>query len=356
MMKSLYVTSVERYSGKTAVCLALGEHLMDAGYKVGYLKPLSLQPWHIGSKTVDQDAAFVRAILKLDADLEDLSPVVVDSDLLCEHLKGCGQADLMSKVKDAVDAAGAGRDILLMEGGGSLREGYVVGLPTPKVAAELGSKVLAVVKYRGDVRMMDDALAAAYRLGDALSGVIINRVPASDAEFVEEIARPCLEDMGITVLGILPEVRSLAALTVKELLDVLDATVLTEVKFTDQFIETLTVGAMNEEAALSRFRRQRNKAVITGGDRTGIQLAALETSTTCLILTGNLHPNPLIIRQADQMGVPVLLVSENTMETVEMIDHIFGRTRLGQKSKLDQFKDLLIKQVDISRLYKALGL
>jgi BioD-like phosphotransacetylase family protein len=158
------------------------------------------------------------------------------------------------------------------------------------------------------------------------------------------------------VFGSLPEVRGLAALTVKELLGVLDAQVLTEIGVTDRFIENLTVGAMTEEAALSRFRKQRNKAVITGGDRTDIQLAALETSTTCLVLTGNLHPSPLIIRQANQLGVPVLLVPTNTMETVESIDRIFGRTRLGQKAKLDQFRDLLINNVDMERLYEALGL
>jgi BioD-like phosphotransacetylase family protein len=37
-MKSLYVTSVERYSGKTAACLALGTRFQANGYKVGYLK------------------------------------------------------------------------------------------------------------------------------------------------------------------------------------------------------------------------------------------------------------------------------------------------------------------------------
>ena len=47
-MKSLYVTSVERYSGKTATCLALGIRLQADGYEVGYLKPVSYQPWRVG--------------------------------------------------------------------------------------------------------------------------------------------------------------------------------------------------------------------------------------------------------------------------------------------------------------------
>ena len=70
-------------------------------------------------------------------------------------------------------------------------------------------------------------------------------------------------------------------------------------------MKILTVGAMTADAALSRFRRSSNKAVITGGDRTDIQLAALETSTTCLILTGNLRPSPLVIKQAEEFGIAV---------------------------------------------------
>ena len=198
-------------------------------------------------------------------------------------------------------------------------------------------------------------MAAQFRLGEAMCGVIINRVPATKREFVEETARPYLEKNNIPVFGVLPEVSGLAALTVEELIEELDAEVVTETKTTDAVIENLTIGAMTAEAALSRMRKQRNKAVITGGDRTDIQLAALETSTTCLVLTGNLKPSPLIIKQADQMGVPVLMVAENTMEAIERIDRIFGKTRLGQTAKLEQFQSLLTEHVDLKRLYDCIG-
>ncbi len=116
------------------------------------------------------------------------------------------------------------------------------------------------------------------------------------------------------------------------------------------------VPAMNVESALKHFREAANKAVVTGGDRGDIQLAALETSTTCLILTGNLHPSPLIVKQAEEFGVAVLLVPTNTMETIEAIEKIFGRTRLAQPAKLKQFEELVAANVDRSRLYKAIGL
>lgn len=355
-MKSIYVTSLERYSGKTAMCLALGKRFMKDGYKVGYLKPLSLQPWRISGKIADEDATFVKEVLNLSADPWELSPVVVTPDYLREHLSSGGESRLMEKVKSAVKSTGADKDILLLEGGASLREGHAVSLPTPDVARELSSHVLVIVKYRADIRVMDDTLSAKVRLGDLLHGVVINRVPREANEFIQDYGVPFFEKHGIPVLGSLPEVSRLAALSVEELRDVLHAEVLTKESNMAAMVETLTVGAMTADAALHRFREQTNKAVITGGDRTDIQLAALETSTTCLILTGNLKPSPLIVKQAESFGVPILLVRENTMETVEAIENIFGKTRLGQPDKLAEFEALVEENVDFVRLYRNLGI
>lgn len=353
-MKSLYVTSVERYSGKTAACLALGKKFISGGREVGYLKPLSLQPWRVGGKIADEDAAFVIEALNLSAQPWELSPVVLTPEFLRSCLQGQIEMDLMQKVRTAYEAVSADKDLMLLEGGGSLREGYVVGLPTPFVATQFESRALAIVKYRDDIRVLDDTLAAQSRLKEGLLGVILNRVPEAASGFVADLVVPFLESREIAVFGVIPEVRALAALTVQEIMDTLTPEVLNENINPGGMVENLVVGAMTTEAALSRFRKQTNKAVITGGDRTDIQLAALETSTTCLVLTGNLRPSPLILRQADEFGVAVLLVPTNTMETVENIEAIFGKTRIGLPSKMQQFEALLEEHVDLERLYAAL--
>jgi BioD-like phosphotransacetylase family protein len=355
-MKSLYVTSVERYSGKTATCLALGLHLKKDGFRVGYLKPLSLQPWRMGSRIVDEDAAFVKEILELDAETRELSPVILTPELLKQRLIEESPADLMSVVQAACQKTAQDKDVLLLEGGGSLREGYVVGLPTVQVATQLSSLVLVVIKYREEVRMLDDILASKARLGAAMCGILINRVHAEAANFIETIAIPFIEKQGVPVFGALPESRGLAALTLNELIQVLEPEILTKVSRPNALVENLTVGAMSAEAALSRFRKYSNKAVITGGDRTDIQLAALETSTSCLILTGNLRPSPLVVKQADEFGVPILLVRTNTMETIEKIDRVFGKTHLGQTNKLKQFQNLLDQYFQFDRLYRTIGI
>jgi len=361
-MKPLYITSVERFSGKTATCLALGKCFQVDGYKVGYLKPLSLQPWRMtdpanGSVHIaDEDAAFVTEILELKAQPWELSPVVLTHELLEEQLKNPQVEGLMRHVKDAFKQQSRDYDIVLLEGGGSLREGYIVGLPTAEVAKELDSQVLVIIRYRDEVRLMDDVLATMTRLGSRLCGILINRVPAEAQSFITKSATPFIEKQGLPVLGVLPDVRSLEAITVAEMIKVLDAEALTKIQRPQALVENMTVGAMTAEAALSRFRRYANKAVITGGDRTDSQLAALETSTTCLILTGNLRPSPLVVRQAEEFGVAVLLVRYNTMETIETIEKVYGRSHLGDKTKLKQYQALLEQHMDYARLKKIIGL
>jgi BioD-like phosphotransacetylase family protein len=353
-MKSLYITSVEKYSGKTALCLALGKIYQERGLSVGYLKPFSLHPYRIGDKIADEDAAFVIDILGINAKPWEMAPVVITSELLRDHLTGTKPVDYMPKVVEAAKSLEQKRDLLLLEGGGSLREGYVVDLPTPEVARELNSSIIVVVKYCDDVCLLDDVLAAKFRLPNSLSGVVINRVPQHAMGYVNNLVVPYLEKKEVPVLGVLPDDNALAALSVGEIVDVLNAEVLTSCYDEEALVEALMVGAMTEDSALRRFRKQPNKAVITGGDRTDIQLAAMETSTTCLILTGNLHPSNLIIKQAENMCVPILLVPGNTMETVESLDRIFGKTRLGQKDKLNKFMEYVRKYIDLNRLDKTL--
>ena len=356
-MKSLYITSVEPYSGKTAVCLALGQILQADGYKVGYLKPVSTQPWRTPEgKLADEDAVFVHKALSLEGDPIDAATIIVTPTTLRNRLKGLDEEDLLKKIQQRAEQASKDKDVLLLEGGASLREGYAMGLSNLNIAQELGAPAVVIVPYRGEMRVVDDVLTARFRLGEQLLGVILNRVPDGDRDFLNDYALPFLEAKGITVLGTLPSVPRLSALSVGELAELLEAEVLTEHMDPDALAESLTVGAMTAEAALSRFRRYQNKAVITGGDRTDIQLAALETSTVVLILTGNLHPSPLIIKQADQLNVPVLLVKDNTMETVNLIEEAHGKTRLGQPEKLETFLKLLKENTELKEIYTALSL
>lgn len=357
-MKALYVTSIQTFSGKTAICLALGRRLQREGRRVGYFKPLSTQPWEpIPSRAVDEDADFVRRMLNLEESAQDLVGVVLTPSLLRDVRCGCGACDLIPKMRDAFERVASDKDVMLLEGGASLRQGFSIGLGTPEVAEALDIPVLAIVRFHNEMSLVDDCLVADLRLGERMLGVLVNAVPDRSREFVTEVASPCLEERGIPVLGVLPRREELQAISVGELAEVLNAEFLALPEERDVLIEHLVVGAMGAEQALPRMRRiSGSKAVITGGDRADMQLAALETASRCLILTGQLHPQPEIVRRAEEIGVPVLLVRENTMETVEAIESVFGKTRLGQTKKLEGFEALMEEHFDFERMYERWSL
>jgi BioD-like phosphotransacetylase family protein len=85
-------------------------------------------------------------------------------------------------------------------------------------------------------------------------------------------------------------------------------------------------------------------------------LAALETSTRCLILTGNIMPNPMILTRAEEAGVPVLLCRQDTLTAVEIVNEYFGRSRFQQRPKIERFSAMLEQYLHFGRLYQALGI
>ena len=93
----------------------------------------------------------------------------------------------------------------------------------------------------------------------------------------------------------MPKSPLLRSVTVGELIRRLEAKAICCPDKQQLLVETLSIGAMGVNSAMEFFRRRRNMAVVTGADRTDIQLAALEASTQCLILTGIGEPLPQII-------------------------------------------------------------
>jgi BioD-like phosphotransacetylase family protein len=354
-MAALYVTSTEAFSGKSALCIGLARRMRRDGRRIGYMKPISTGD-RLAARTGDEDARFFKQALGLPDALENMVPVKLGPEALEEILSGRDRKDLAGVLELAYAEVATGRDVVLLEGGSNLREGALIGLTPPQVADLLNARELLVVKYKDGLQVMDDALIGMARLGGSCIGVVLNCIPRPDMPFVEEVVRPALEGRGIPVLAVIPQERLLQSITVGELATLLSGEILCGWDSMDELVEHLMVGAMGVESALTLFRRKPNKAVITGGDRSDIQLAALETSTKCLILTGDLRPSPIIQSRAEEVGVPMVLVRQDTLTAVEAIEQCFGRTRFSQPQKVERFDELLADRFDFERLYAALGL
>jgi uncharacterized protein len=101
----------------------------------------------------------------------------------------------------------------------------------------------------------------------------------------------------------------LSSVTIAEIVEELSGTVLSAEENVDQIAESFMVGAMGQDKAMRFFRRRPRKVVVTGGDRSDVQLAALETDTRALVLTGDLPPSAHVLSRAEELGVPMVLVA-----------------------------------------------
>ena len=100
--------------------------------------------------------------------------------------------------------------------------------------------------------------------------------------------------------------------------------------------ETYLIGAMSPDHALRYFQRAANKVVVVGGDRAEIILAALETPTAAIVLTGSYVPEPRrpcagrrARRAASSRWRPT------PSPAIDGIRRLFGRLGSHDKRKLD---------------------
>ncbi|MFN5193647.1 MAG: phosphotransacetylase family protein [Cyanobacteriota bacterium] len=354
MPTPLLIGSCEPFSGKSVLLIGLARQLMQQGVDLAVGKPLATCPGDDGDP-VDADVRFIGTTLGLPADhqlpsLQQIDPEASLTRLLAGNLApGEGLAGLQRQLD------GSACRVVLLEAAGDMTEGLLQGLDLPRLAQGLDASVLLVHPWV-DALSADRLLAAREQLGERLAGVVLNGVDPDQLADLRQRLEPALERLGVPILGILPRSPLLRSVTVAELVRRLQATVLCCHDSMDLLVETLSIGAMNVNAAMEFFRRRRNMAVVTGADRTDIQLAALEASTQCLILTGAGDPLPQLVNRAEELEVPLLKVDLDTLGTVEVIEAAFGHVRLHEPVKATHAIRLVEEHCRFGRLFERLGL
>jgi len=351
--KYLLIGSTEAYSGKSATILGLSYQLQQQGLDIAYGKPLGNYLGESQTAIVEADVQFVAQLLNLPQNRLLPTILALDEATIRKRLRNEDRSDYRQLLTQYLQMPGG--DLALLEGAGTLEEGSLFDLSLLQVAEEVDAAILLVTRYKS-VFSVETLLSAKKRLGDRLLGVLLNDIPADQLEVVDTDMRPFLEQQGIPVLGMLPKSDLLRSVSVGELVNQLQAEVLCRPDRLDLLVESLAIGAMNVNAALRYFGQRRNMAVVTGGDRVEIQLAALESSTQCLILTGKLPPAPFILTKAEELEVPILSVDLDTLTTVEIVDRTFGQVRLHEPIKVQCIRQLMANHFDIDRLLSQLDL
>lgn len=343
-MEKVIIASMRKSAGKTSAIVGIAG---AAGKKFAYIKPFGERMLYRKKRLWDYDSSLITALFGLKEDPVDMSIGFDHSKLRYMYdEEGTGK-----KLLETVARVGGDREILFIEGGRDLTYGISVNLDTLSLAKYTGGKLFIVVSGDGD-SILDDLLFLKRHVdlaGVHLNGVIINKV--QNLEEFESTHLPAIEKMGMSVLGVLPYQSELTFFTVAYLAERLFAKVLCGEGGLTRVVKNILIGAWSANVFLQNplFKKE-NKLVITGGDRTDMILASLESDTSGVILTNNILPPSNIISKASERNIPLLMVFSDTYQTAKQIESLEPLLTKEDTNKVELLTNLIRMKVSLQEI------
>jgi BioD-like phosphotransacetylase family protein len=335
---ALYLISSEEAAGKTTIAAGVGKRLLSDGKKVGFLKPIMADK----KPDSDSDAAFMKQVLALSEPLESLYPLL------------SGERSLADRIREAYIEVSPNKDVIIVEGrclpsqDENLKASY-------EIAGTLKAKVIIVAGYSSG--LSPAGFINDYKdFGANLLGIILNKVPKSQLKHVCGEVTSKFSETGLRILGVLPEDRALFTITIGELADYVQGEILNNSEKSVELVESLMVGAMAVDSGLDYFDRKNGKAVVVKGDRPDMQMAALETSIKCLVISGIAAPIDYVRYKAEEKSVPIILTKNDTSSILQSIEDALTKARFNHEKKLVKLAEIIEQHLDIQAIYSGLGL
>jgi len=308
-MPALVLFSQRPRVGKTAVAVGLAQRLRQAGRAAALIR--------LGPPNDESAAADARCFASLGL--------------------AAGQAPRPLSVDEAVGLITSAADTT-----------FVHELPAGEAAGP-GTGPAVLVERFAD---LDAAKAAslAKTLAPSFAGVIVTATPAPRLAAVTTD----LAGQGVPLLAALPEDRLLAAPTIADMAAALDAQALFLDGRAGTIVERMTIASIAADPGQGYFVRFGPQAVIVRCDKPDLHLAALHTSTLCLILTGGRMPLGYVTERAESEGVPILITTKDTAAAVRALEGLYAGVRFGGRGKAERVAQLMAERLDNDALQKAL--
>jgi len=264
---------------------------------------------------------------------------------LAQRIKGQGKTVVLSRIDGDVNSA-ADAALFASLGDAGTTAFTIAEAPAGDVSAlPVGGADRIIVVVAGT---MAPGQVAAYcsAIGEALAGVVVNRVPQKRLESVRE----GLGAAGIKVIATVLEDRVLAAPTLGEIATTLsaDATFLNGNK--ERIVDRPLIASISADPGQDYFSRHGATAVIVRSDKPDLQLAALNAGANCLIVTGGLPILSYVLDRAEEDEIPLLRTNLDTVSVVGEVEALFGTTPFsGGEAKLARIQELM-GDIDVSSL------
>lgn len=338
-MSALLITAIGNAGGKTSLASALASRLTQHGRSVALARPAVLDganPSHVAA-----DLAFYAQVAPQNPSISGL-PVRLSSSPSSDGSRPW--RDLLAPALSA--------DVTLLEG--LDLQGEQAAQTVQRQAEALDAKVVIVARYSTDLDVQQLARDVAPFHQRAL-GVLVNQVPRHRSIHASQELAGALQRAGLSVIGIIPEDRRMAAPTLRQVAAMLNGEFLLLPEKADELVESLMVGGWFLDEGRYVFSQRQRKAVLVRGDRPDLQMAALETDTVGLILTDGKEPVQYTVYHAETRGVPLVMTALGTVAAMERLQGLHAKGTVHHAQKAQRFLELLDAAGATDRLLAGLG-
>jgi BioD-like phosphotransacetylase family protein len=359
----VYIAATRQNDGKTMVCLGLLSALAQRFKAISYIKPVGQQYIIVDGEKIDEDAALMKELFNLDTYLPAMNPISVPSGFTADYILHGSRDELVREIKEGFELVSRDKEMVLVEGTGHAGVGSVFDLSNADVAELLGCKAV-IVTIGGIGRPIDEIMlnkAMFDSRGVDVVGVIINKVEQNKYDKVNELVRRGLERKGLNVLGVIPFNQVLASPTIAEVLHHLKGTLIAGEKGLLTAVTKFVVVAMPSHTALDYFVQ--GAMLITPGNREDIILAALARNMveptsprfiSGIVLTCGIYPDRSVLRLAQQVHIPLIVVAEDTYTVASKIHSSVFKIRPEDTAKVMEATRLANRYVDVNRLLELI--
>ena len=323
-MQTIYVTSENKQEGKTSFTTTLAHYLLTEGFNIGILNPLCNK---------DDENIYQKLLSENDAKYSDKFTIITNSKFKIDDIKNTYNSFSKNKI-----------DILLIDGNNSISKDDI-----NLIVTNLNAKIIFLAKYNS--KLNEKNFDKWYKDFNENIFFIINKTYKFATHHVETELMPKLKSKNLSCFGYIPENKLLLGTTPDQIAKFIKGEIINEYDDQKLLVENFLIGGMGMDPAEYHFNQYENKCIIVRGDRPDIQMSALNSNCSCLILTNNIKPIEYIQNEADLEKIPIIIVKENTVDTIEKLNGLNEHTFFDHSSKLNKYLELLKSNVEVDSLF-----
>jgi len=359
MIKAIFISSAEPYSGKSLVTLGVFEAILRKTKKVALFKPVIRDR---GTSKKDKNIELILDYNNLEQTYEETFAFYRRE---AQELFGSGrQNEFIDKIISKFKVLEEKNDFVVCEGSDYIGEGSYfefdinafiaknLGLPTLIIGQGLGRSIHEIIN---PIQM---AIEAFEHQDTKVIGVVVNRVqPKRRKEIERAMDKNLPKSSGIH--SVIPTDVVLSSPTVQEIAEQLNAKILYGKDKTENLVTNFQSVAMRLNNYLKYLKK--GSMAITPGDRIDVLMGALQANLSSnfphisgIILTGGIklptHVKKLLSGLPDVL--PVLSVKDFTFETSVKASNVASSINKDSIRKINLALTLFDKYVDMEAFDK----